>query len=156
MFPGRSKQGRRDAACGSCESESEEMAASGGPGWQGLKDGSGEEDLFQGGDPIASAVKGDHTESAHAAGDSDLTDFVGAGALNDEASDLIGDGHGFNDGEASGIACIFAAFTAATAVESDAVEYGGIDREVLVHFRWVGHWFFADGADAANEALRAG
>ncbi len=115
-----------------------------------------DEDLFQGGNAFAGAVEADHAERFHSLVDGDLAHFARAGAGDDEFADLVGDGHGFDDGHAAGVTGIFAAVAAASAVKLHAVEHGGINAQVLEHFVRIGHRFLAMRTDAAHEALRAG
>ena len=70
----------------------------------------------------------------HALLDGELADFLRAGALDDQFADFIGHGHGFDDGQAAGVAGILAALAAAPAIERGAVEIVRINAQVLEHF----------------------
>ncbi len=72
--------------------------------------------LFQRRDALARAVESHHAERAHSLADGHLAQLARVGAGNDEFADLVGDGHGFNDGHAAGVTGIFATVAAAAAV----------------------------------------
>src|SRR6476660_4484141 len=110
------------------------------------------EHLFQGGEAFAHAVQGYHAQGPHALANGDLAHFTSVGAADDQLPDFVGDGHRFNDGEASGVTGILAAIAAAAAIERDAVERARVEAEVLVHLFRVSYRFFAVRTDAAHEA----
>src|SRR5882724_2269068 len=113
-------------------------------------------DLFEGGNALSDTVKGGHAEGAHALADGDLAHLAGVGAGDNELADFVGNGHGLDDGQTSGVTRIFAALAAATAIQSDAFKNARINIQVRVHFLRIRHGFLAMRADAAHEALRAG
>lgn len=117
--------------------------------------GGHDEDLFQSGNTLACAVKRDRAQRAHSLTDGDLAEFAGVGAGDDELADLIANGHGFDDGHASGVTGIFATLTAASAKKLHAAERGGINAEVFKHFCRISHRLLAMRTDAADETLRA-
>ena len=118
--------------------------------------GSNEKDLFERGNSFARPVKADHAERFHSLIDGDLAHLARAGAGDDEFPDLVADGHGFDDGHASGVTGIFATLAAASAVKLYAVEQCGFNAQVLEHFVGISHRLFAVRADATHQALRAG
>src|SRR6266581_2751878 len=77
--------------------------------------GGDDQRLFERGDAFADFFERDHTERFHAQRDGYLADLVGAGPLNDEPTDVVGHAHGFNDGQASGVAGVLAPIATATA-----------------------------------------
>src|SRR5271154_7626363 len=113
------------------------------------------ENLFQSRHTFTRAVECDRAQRAHSLTDGDLTEFARVGAGDDELTDLVADGHGFDDGHASGVTGIFATVAAASAKKLHVAERGGINAEVFKHFCRISHRFFAMRTDAADEALRA-
>src|SRR5882724_6438386 len=114
------------------------------------------EHLFECGNAVAHAVEGYHAQCFHALTDVDFAQFAGVGAADDELADFIGHSHRFDDGETAGIARIFAAVAAASAIEGHALEHGRVDIQILEHLFRVIHRLFAVRTDAPHEALRAG
>src|SRR5947208_15302711 len=65
--------------------------------------GGGEQGLFEGRDAFAHFVQRRHAKRFHAEGDGDLANFVGAGPLDDQSTNLIRHGHHLDDGAAAGV-----------------------------------------------------
>src|SRR5437588_8189892 len=82
-----------------------------------LVTGSGDQRLFERRGAFAHFVQRRHAQCLHAERDGDLANFMRAGPLDDELANLVGHGHHLDDGDAAGVAGVFAALTAPATVE---------------------------------------
>src|SRR6266568_4418448 len=76
-----------------------------------------EQNLFEGRDAVSNSVQRHHPERAHALPNGDFGKFACVGAADDEFTDFIGNGHGFDNRHAASIAGILAALAATAAIE---------------------------------------
>ena len=76
-----------------------------------------------------------------------------AGPLDDELANLVGHGHHLDDGDAAGVAGVFAALTAPATVERHTFKKGRVDAQILVHLGRISNRLLADRADSPHEPL---
>src|SRR6185369_40498 len=105
---------------------------------------------------VASPVDADHAKRFHAFFYGDFAHFACAGTADHQFTNGIAHGHGFNDGETSGVTRTFAAVTTPAAEQLDALECFRVNVQVFEHLCRIRDRLFAMRTDTPHQALGAG